>query len=96
MKSALKPVCLDEGEPMTTSPSFKSVGFGKLEFREYPIIMGDNPSVSDGVPLALDWCHVNVYDVTVDSYEIAANKAFTCTAGSRKCPRFDVTQRAHL
>jgi len=81
---------------MTREPSTNSVGFGSLAFREYPIIMGDNPSVSEGVPLALDWDYVNEYDVTIDNYEIVANKAFTITAGSRKCPRYDVSQRAHL
>ncbi|KAL3926218.1 MAG: hypothetical protein SGBAC_013562 [Bacillariaceae sp.] len=100
MKSALVPSSesryRDEGEPMTLSPSTKEVCFGRLEFREYPIIMGSNPSVSEGVPVTLDWDYFNVYDLEVDSYEIAANKAFTCTTGSRRCPRLDVSERAQM
>ena len=97
MKPALKPTRYpDDGEPLTLSSPVKEVGFGRIAFREYPIIMGGNPSVSEGVPVELDWHHINEYDVEVDSYEIAANKAFTCTLGSRRCPKLDVTERAQL
>lgn len=94
MKSCLKTSAehYDEGEP-NTQP--KTVNFGRLEFREYPIIMGANPSVSEGVPVTIDWDHFGEYDVDIESYEIAANKAEVVTAGSR-CPRLDVTRRAQL
>jgi len=100
MKPALKPTTesryLDEGEPMTLSSSMKQVDFGRIEFREYPIIMGGNPSVSEGVPVMLDWEYFNEYDMEVDSYEITANKPSKFTAGSRRCPKLKVTQRAQM
>jgi len=81
--------------PSSSSPA-KEVGFGRIAFREYPIIMGGNPSVSEGVPVTLDWEFFNEYDVEVDTYEIAANKEFTYTAGSRRCPKLDVAERAQM
>lgn len=33
----------------------KSVTFGKVRVRSYPLILGDNPSCSRGLPVTLDW-----------------------------------------
>ena len=35
----------------------KLVDFSYLEVREYPFILGDNPSCLDGPPLTIDWGH---------------------------------------
>jgi hypothetical protein len=41
----------------TTSASSASskLSWGALEIRTYPNILGDNPAVSDGCPITLDW-----------------------------------------
>ena len=33
----------------------KTVTFGKVRIRSYPMILGDNPSCSRGLPVTLDW-----------------------------------------
>ena len=33
----------------------KTVTFGKVRIRSYPMILGDNPSCSKGLPVTLDW-----------------------------------------
>jgi hypothetical protein len=35
----------------------KRVEFAFLEVREYPIVIGDNPSVKEGPPITIDWAH---------------------------------------
>jgi hypothetical protein len=48
------------------------VAFSSVEIKVYPYILGDNPSVSKGSPLTIDWepMAVQVYD-SVDAYETA-------------------------
>ena len=36
-------------------PMKKNVSFSSIEIREHPVAIGDNPSVSRGPPLSLDW-----------------------------------------
>jgi hypothetical protein len=38
-----------------TNDRSKSVSFGKVRVRSYPLILGDNPSCSGGLPVTLDW-----------------------------------------
>jgi hypothetical protein len=45
------------------------VGFTTIEIRDYPIIVGDNPGVSIGVPLTIDWVHDGEFTSSVDEYE---------------------------
>ena len=45
------------------------VSFTKIQIREYPIIVGDNPSIMTGVPLSIDWVHVNEINMEIDTYE---------------------------
>lgn len=58
---ALKPCLRQQGVPVVSSPNTRRrkqkrrVAFGRLEINEHPSIMGDNPSVSDGCPLAIGW-----------------------------------------
>lgn len=35
----------------------KRVEFAFLEVREYPVVLGDNPSVLEGPPITIDWGH---------------------------------------
>lgn len=40
-----------------------------LHVREYDITIGDNPCVSYGPPISLDWCYLNLGTVDVETYE---------------------------
>lgn len=51
------------------SESSFSVSFDTVEVREYPIILGDNPAVSEGPPLTIDWDYDNVDEFSLDEYE---------------------------
>ena len=53
------------------SPEFqlKKVLFADVEVREYPQILGDNPAVSEGVPLTLLWNYDNCLNMNLDVYE---------------------------
>lgn len=53
----------------TDSESSFSVSFDTVEVREYPIILGDNPAVSEGPPLTIDWDYDNVDEFGLDEYE---------------------------
>lgn len=45
------------------------VSFDTLQIREYPIILGDNPYVTQGPPLQIDWDHDYEENWNVDQYE---------------------------
>eukprot|EP00980_Cylindrotheca_fusiformis_P017996 scaffold5745_cov79-Cylindrotheca_fusiformis.AAC.1 len=45
------------------------VRFSQITIREYPIIIGDNPSVMMGVPITIDWEVLEELIVSVDEYE---------------------------
>lgn len=47
----------------------KEVSFSDIFVRTYPIVPGDNPACTDGLPLAIDWEYLNEYNFTVDYYE---------------------------
>jgi len=54
----------------TTAVKVKlSVQFGDIEVRSYPIILGDNPSVSGGPPLTIDWDPFDCVACTLDDYQ---------------------------
>lgn len=61
-------------EPTETTGNRRKVGFSTLHIREYPMIPGDNPSVTMGCPITIDWQHD--YDITchVAEYEEARPK----------------------
>lgn len=42
---------------MSSSSMDKSVTFSSVDIRDYSICPGDNPSVSRGIPLSLDWAY---------------------------------------
>ena len=46
-----------------------SVRFEKLTFRNYPVVLGDNPSITSGPPISLDWQHGASYELSVEEYE---------------------------
>ena len=47
----------------------RTVSFSTLEMREYPIIVGENPGVTMGVPLTIGWEHASEIRCSVDDYE---------------------------
>jgi hypothetical protein len=49
----------------------RSVNFSTIEVRSYPIILGENPSVSSGPPVTIDWEHQDVEEYTISDYEKA-------------------------
>jgi hypothetical protein len=46
-----------------------SVGFASVVIREYNLTIGDNPSVSYGPPISLDWEYSQLESVTLEQYE---------------------------
>jgi hypothetical protein len=50
-------------------PERRSVDFSTIEVRTYPIIMGDNPSVSSGPPFTIDWDHQDAEEIDLADYE---------------------------
>ena len=47
----------------------KSVRFDTVEIREYAYVLGDNPSVSAGPPLSIDWEPQDEFTIGFDEYE---------------------------
>eukprot|EP00529_Nitzschia_sp_RCC80_P026918 CAMPEP_0113482948 /NCGR_PEP_ID=MMETSP0014_2-20120614/23182_1 /TAXON_ID=2857 /ORGANISM="Nitzschia sp." /LENGTH=280 /DNA_ID=CAMNT_0000376481 /DNA_START=67 /DNA_END=909 /DNA_ORIENTATION=- /assembly_acc=CAM_ASM_000159 len=45
------------------------VRFSTVEIREHNMTMGDNPSVSSGIPLTIEWNHANEFVCDLDVYE---------------------------
>ncbi|GAX12384.1 hypothetical protein FisN_1Hh318 [Fistulifera solaris] len=46
-----------------------TVQFSTITVREYPIMMGDNPAVSDGPPLTIDWEYNELPYLDVEAFE---------------------------
>ena len=56
--------------PVTAMPDYVTkVKFSSVKIREYPMIPGDNPSVSNGPPLTMDWTASKTFSVTIDRFE---------------------------
>jgi len=49
--------------------SRRAVSFTKIQIREYPIIVGDNPSVLTGTPITIDWEPVEEMTFDFQDYE---------------------------
>jgi hypothetical protein len=47
----------------------RRVCFGPLEILEFPIILGDNPAISSGAPLSMDWKPQWTRTINIDLYE---------------------------
>jgi len=70
-KSLLKVKSLSESLANHNPPSTsnKHVGFDSVELREYPYVLGCNPSVKSGYPLALAWCPISDVTKSIDQFE---------------------------
>ena len=53
----------------SSSSSSSTISFGEVSVREYPIIMGVNPSCRFGAPVCLDWQYEELSPVSVDEFE---------------------------
>mmetsp|Transcript_41114 Transcript_41114/g.63328 ORF Transcript_41114/g.63328 Transcript_41114/m.63328 type:complete len:164 (-) Transcript_41114:147-638(-) len=51
----------------------RKVWFDSVEIKYYDIILGDNPAVSDGAPVTIDWKAHDEEVVDVDCYEVLRN-----------------------
>ena len=58
-----------EDPPLDVPRRRSSVTFDKVIIREYDQCCGDNPSVSYGPPISLDWKYQEYEAIDVDSYE---------------------------
>jgi hypothetical protein len=68
------PMLQDAVAEDTLQPTFtksKHVCFDRLHIREYPVILGDHPATSSGLPVTLDWTATNSYQLEVNQYENA-------------------------
>jgi hypothetical protein len=57
LDDALPDMCYNTESTISSSASAltKSVGFSRISIREFPLLPGDNPSVSGGPPVTLGW-----------------------------------------
>lgn len=65
-KSCMKKV---DTKSTTTSDSKKQVSYSSTAVRFFHMIIGDNPSVDEGVPVTIDWEHHNEIEYGVEDYE---------------------------
>lgn len=72
-------------------PHNKSVRFDTVEIREYPYILGDNPSVTNGPPLSLGWMSQSQFFVDFEEYDNAKPAPRTTYE-----MRFDEMLRLHI
>mmetsp|Transcript_29097 Transcript_29097/g.44694 ORF Transcript_29097/g.44694 Transcript_29097/m.44694 type:complete len:750 (-) Transcript_29097:89-2338(-) len=47
----------------------RKVYFSSIEVREYNVVIGDNPSCTDGTPISLDWSYSPADEKSIDMYE---------------------------
>ena len=47
-----------------------SVSFDSIFIREYPLLPGDNPSITDGPPMTFGWIHEDEYSYPINEYEL--------------------------
>jgi hypothetical protein len=74
-----------------TSECPKKVRFSNVDLREYVLCLGDNPSVTRGAPISLDWNYKTELSYSIDDFE----KSEHCSTklGSMKRPSLE---RLHL
>jgi hypothetical protein len=65
------------------------ITFSTVKVHHHDLICGDNPSVSDGVPLQLDWNKNNSQTYDIDAYE-------KITAADKQVRRLSALERATI
>mmetsp|Transcript_36208 Transcript_36208/g.79256 ORF Transcript_36208/g.79256 Transcript_36208/m.79256 type:complete len:203 (-) Transcript_36208:4-612(-) len=84
-------VDINDGVKKHQEKSKKSVRFDMIEIREYPYVLGDNPSVSNGPPLSVGWQSQSQFFVNLEEYDDAKAEP-----RSRTEMRFDGMLRVHI
>jgi hypothetical protein len=74
VRSASTPV---EEDTDSSTPRNFNVSFGQLQVRSYDQTVGDNPSVSYGPPISLDWEYEEHDPICIDHYEDSRGKRRT-------------------
>lgn len=65
----LRPTLKDPNNPRPGSSVWKKVCFDDVHIREHAFILGDNPAVSKGAPLTIDWESHREDVVDIDVFE---------------------------
>ena len=77
----------------------KEVRFSVVEVRTYDQTLGENPSVSYGAPIGLDWYYVEHKSLDVDTYEFTAKRRChaynTSSRNSSSTAKLNHYQRKH-
>eukprot|EP00539_Tryblionella_compressa_P019872 CAMPEP_0178857760 /NCGR_PEP_ID=MMETSP0747-20121128/304_1 /TAXON_ID=913974 /ORGANISM="Nitzschia punctata, Strain CCMP561" /LENGTH=815 /DNA_ID=CAMNT_0020524013 /DNA_START=244 /DNA_END=2691 /DNA_ORIENTATION=+ len=62
--------CLRHEDSKPTAKTYrKTVRFGRLVITEFPVILGDNPAVTSGAPVTIDWVPQGEKSYSVNAYE---------------------------
>ncbi|CAJ1970003.1 unnamed protein product [Cylindrotheca closterium] len=80
-------------ESSSVSSTAKSVRFGDIVIREFPIMLSDNPAVSAGVPVGISWNCTKQYRHELMEYEHCIKRK---RSSETRCPRLDAQHRAQL
>ena len=68
-RSCLRPETESYYDRPKTEKSKRKIHFGQIYVRDYGMILGDNPCVTYGPPVTLDWDYVEYNALEVDEYE---------------------------
>lgn len=68
-RSCLRPETESYYDRPKTEKSKRRIHFGEVCVRDYGMILGDNPCVSYGPPVTIDWDYVEYNALPVDEYE---------------------------
>ena len=61
-------ILLDQGKRPVQSRK-KNVRFDRIVITEFPVILGDNPAVTSGAPVTIDWKPQGEKNYSIDAYE---------------------------
>lgn len=80
------------GEKSDEITKCKNVRFSNVDVRDYSLCLGDNPSVSIGAPISLDWNYDAEFSYKIDRYE---HERVACRQDS-ECFKIPSQQRDYM
>lgn len=80
---------------LSSRPAASRIRFSTVEVREHPVTLGDNPAVTEGLPLTLEWEASNSQSFSIDQYEESLARSHERFEGPPKIP-MEVRQRLLL